>query len=87
MFVPIKVLGLKIKGFVLASVIELMIYTPAIFEVFQAEYEKHLAAYTISSDGTYEFVIAIGALEGKSTIEEESRFIVTPADQIVSCSC
>ena len=57
------------------------------FEVFQGEYEKHPAAYTISSDGTYEFVIAIGALEGKSTIEEESRFIVTPADQIVSCSC
>ena len=41
-----------------------------------------LQAYTVSSNGTNEFVIAIGALGGKSTIEEERT-----ADQMVSCSC
>ena len=64
-----------------------MIYTPAIFEVFQAEYEKHLAAYTVGSNGTNEFVITIGALRGTLTVEEERKVIVNAADQMVSCSC
>ena len=38
------------------------IYTPAIFEAFQAEYEKSLAAYIVDSDRSTEFFIAIGAL-------------------------
>ncbi|XP_062185944.1 protein FAR1-RELATED SEQUENCE 5-like [Phragmites australis] len=64
-----------------------MIYTPAIFEVFKGEYEKYLAAYTIGSNGTNEFVIAIGALEETFTLEEERTVIVNPVDQMVSCSC
>jgi zinc finger SWIM domain-containing protein 3 len=41
-----------------------MIYTPPIFEAFQAEYEKYLAAYTTSSNASNEFVVAIGAPRG-----------------------
>ena len=57
-----------------------MIYTPSIFEVFQAEYEKYLAAYTVSSNGSNEFVIAIGAPIGTSINEEERKVIVNPSD-------
>ena len=64
-----------------------MIYTPPTFEVFQSEYEKHLAAYTFSSNGTNEFVIAVRGLGGTSSIEEERKVIVNPTDQMVSCSC
>jgi hypothetical protein len=63
------------------------IYTPAIFEVFQAEYEKSLAAYIIDSNRSNEFSIAIGALVESSTLEEERTVIVNLADQIVTCSC
>jgi len=42
-----------------------------------------LQAYTVSSNGTNEFVIAIGALGGKSTIEEERKVIVNPVEQMV----
>ncbi|KAJ1276078.1 hypothetical protein BS78_05G186600 [Paspalum vaginatum] len=63
------------------------IYTPALFEVFQGEYEKSLAAYVVGSNGTNEFVIAIGGLRGTFTHEEERKVIVNPADQIVECSC
>jgi zinc finger SWIM domain-containing protein 3 len=64
-----------------------MIYTPPIFEVFQAEYEKCLAAYTTSSNASNEFVIAIGAPKGTLTNEEERKVIVNPIEQMVSCSC
>ena len=64
-----------------------MIYTPSIFEVFQAEYEKYLAAYTVSSNGSNEFVIAIGAPIGTLTNEEERKVMVNLADQMVTCSC
>jgi hypothetical protein len=37
-----------------------MVYTPATFEVFQAEYEKSLAAYTVDLNGINEFDIAFG---------------------------
>jgi hypothetical protein len=63
------------------------IYTPAIFEAFQAEYEKSLAAYIIDSNRSTEFSIAIGALVESSTLEEERTVIVNLADQIVTCSC
>jgi zinc finger SWIM domain-containing protein 3 len=64
-----------------------MIYTPPIFEVFQAEYEKCLAAYTTSSNASNEFVIAIGAPRGTLTNEEERKVIVNPTEQMVSYSC
>jgi zinc finger SWIM domain-containing protein 3 len=63
------------------------VYTPALFEVFQAKYEKSLAAYTVGSNGTNEFTIAIGAFGETFTLEEERNVIVNPPDQIVSCSC
>ena len=49
------------------------VYTPAIFEVFLTEYEKHLAVYTVGSDGINEFVIAIGALGGTSMVGQPDR--------------
>jgi hypothetical protein len=56
------------------------IYTPAIFEAFQAEYEKSLAAYIIDLNRSTEFFIAIGALMESSTLEEERTVIVNIAD-------
>jgi zinc finger SWIM domain-containing protein 3 len=63
------------------------IYTPAIFQAFQAEYEKSLAAYIIDSNGSTEFSIAIGALGESSRPEEERIIIINLADQTVTCSC
>ena len=63
------------------------IYTPTLFEVFQAEYEKSLAAYIVSSNGTNEFIIAIGAFGGTFTPEEERKVVVNPTSQTVLCSC
>jgi hypothetical protein len=63
------------------------VYTLALFEVFQVEYRKSLAAYTVGSNGTNEFTIAIGAFGETFTLEEERNVIVNPPDQIVSCSC
>lgn len=57
-----------------------LIYTPSIFEAFQKEYEKYLAAYTVDSNGSNEFIIAIEE-------EKERKVTVNPADQTVSCSC
>ena len=64
-----------------------IIYTPTLFEVFQAEYEKSLAAYIVSSNGTNEFIIAIGAFGGTFTPEEERKVVVNPTSQTVLCSC
>ncbi|XP_014753980.1 protein FAR1-RELATED SEQUENCE 5-like [Brachypodium distachyon] len=46
-------------------------YTPIIFEAFQSEYERSMAACTRVLDGNYKFAIAIGSLHGDLKFEEE----------------
>ena len=61
------------------------VYTPAIFEAFQSEYERSMAACSKVLDGNT-YGIAIGSLNGDS-FEEERIVTCDPSKQIVSCSC
>lgn len=57
------------------------LYTPIIFEAFQGEYEKSLAACSKELDGNNEYLI------GDFTYEEEYKVIGDPLKQTVQCSC
>ncbi|KAG2546293.1 hypothetical protein PVAP13_9KG029826 [Panicum virgatum] len=61
------------------------VYTPAIFEAFQSEYERSMAACSKVLDGNT-YGIAIGSLNG-DIFEEERIVTCDPSKQIVSCSC
>ena len=56
------------------------LYTPPIFEAFQGEYERSLAACTNAFDGNNEYLIA------HCIYEEEYKVIGDPMKQIVTCS-
>ncbi|XP_062208968.1 protein FAR1-RELATED SEQUENCE 5-like [Phragmites australis] len=47
------------------------IYTPQIFEAFQSEYERFMAAYTRPSSEGNAYIVGIGVLDEESTLEEE----------------
>ena len=57
------------------------LYTPPIFEAFQGEYERSLAACTNAFDGNNEYLIA------HCIYEEEYKVIGDPMKQTVTCSC
>ena len=57
------------------------LYTPIIFEAFQGEYERSLAACTKALDGTNEYLV------GDFTYEEEYKVIGDPLKETVACSC
>jgi zinc finger SWIM domain-containing protein 3 len=57
------------------------LYTLIIFEAFQGEYERSLAAYTKPLDGINEYMV------GDITYEEEYKVIGNPLKQTVACSC
>ena len=65
-------------------------YTPVIFEAFQSEYERSMAACTRSLDGHNKFAVAIGSLHGDLKFEEERIVIGDPLTQkfhvVVECS-
>ncbi|XP_062227480.1 protein FAR1-RELATED SEQUENCE 5-like [Phragmites australis] len=63
------------------------LYTPVIFEAFQGEYERSMAACTKALDGNNEYLVAIASLEGDLTFEEEYKVIGDPLEQTVVCSC
>jgi zinc finger SWIM domain-containing protein 3 len=65
------------------------VYTPPIFEAFQSEYERSMAACTRVSDDNNKFAVAIGRLHGNLTFEEEEEHIVIGdhLNQTASCSC
>lgn len=44
-------------------------YTTCIFEAFQGEYERSMAAYARPTSKNNEIFLGIGALDGKSTME------------------
>jgi zinc finger SWIM domain-containing protein 3 len=62
-------------------------YTPIIFEAFQGEYERSMAACTRVLDGNNKFAVAIASLHGDLKYEEERIVIGDPLAQTVSCSC
>ncbi|XP_034600641.1 protein FAR1-RELATED SEQUENCE 5-like [Setaria viridis] len=57
------------------------LYTPIIFEAFQGEYEKSLAACTKALEGDNEYLV------GDFTFKEEYKVIGDPLKQTVLCSC
>ena len=57
------------------------VYVPGIFEAFQGEYERSLAACTKALDGCNEYLV------GDFTYEEEYKVIGDPLKQTVECSC
>jgi zinc finger SWIM domain-containing protein 3 len=57
------------------------LYTPIIFEAFQGEYERSLAACTKAQDGTNEYLV------GDFTYEEEYKVVGDPLKEMVVCSC
>jgi len=56
------------------------LYTPIIFEAFQGEYERSLAACTKALDGINEYVV------GDFTYEEEYKVVGDPLKETVVCS-
>lgn len=62
------------------------IYTPCIFEYFQNEYERSMAAYIKSSEHN-EFIVAIEAPGEASTFEEECKVVGNYAEQQALCTC
>ncbi|XP_052151837.1 protein FAR-RED IMPAIRED RESPONSE 1-like [Oryza glaberrima] len=62
------------------------VYTPIIFEAFQGEYERSMAACTKAWDGDNEFLVSIGSFEGDLTFEEY-RVVGDPSEQTSICSC
>jgi len=63
------------------------LYTPIIFEAFQCEYERSMGACTTPLEGKNEYLIAIGSLDEKFTLEKEYKVTGDPADQTSICSC
>ncbi|CAO2188105.1 unnamed protein product, partial [Urochloa humidicola] len=58
------------------------LYTPIIFEAFQGEYEKSLAACTKALEGNNEYLVGDFTFK-----EEEYKVIGDPLKQTVVCSC
>ena len=55
--------------------------TSIVFEAFESEYERFLAACTKALDGTNEYLV------GDFTYEEEYKVIGDPLKETVACSC
>ena len=62
-------------------------YTPIIFESFQSEYERSMAACARVLDGNNKFGVAIGSFHGDFEFEEERIVIGDPLTKTTSCSC
>jgi hypothetical protein len=63
------------------------IYTPSVFEQFQNEFEKSMAAYIKALEQQNEFTIAIDTMQKGSVFVEECKVISNYSEQSVSCSC
>jgi zinc finger SWIM domain-containing protein 3 len=62
------------------------IYTPVIFEAFQSEYKRSMAACTRVLEGDNKYAVAIGSLHGDLRFEEERIVTGDPLNQTVYCS-
>jgi zinc finger SWIM domain-containing protein 3 len=63
------------------------VYTPVIFEAFQSEYERSMAACSRVLDGDNIYGVSIGYLSGDMSFEEERIVTYDPFNQTASCSC
>ncbi|WVZ83756.1 hypothetical protein U9M48_030861 [Paspalum notatum var. saurae] len=63
------------------------LYTPVIFEAFQVEYERSMAACTTTLEGNNEFFVAIGGLDENFTLEKEYKVTGDALQQTSTCSC
>ena len=63
------------------------LYTPVIFEAFQGEYERSMAACTMALEGDHEYLVSIGSFDGTCTLEKEYKVIGDPVEQTSTCSC
>ncbi|XP_045089397.2 protein FAR1-RELATED SEQUENCE 5 isoform X1 [Aegilops tauschii subsp. strangulata] len=77
----------RIKMFTPMLVEASKVYTSIIFEAFQGEYERSMAACCRVLDGNNRFVVAIASLHGDLEFEEERIVIGDPLTKTVSCSC
>ena len=62
-------------------------YTPAIFEAFQCEYERSMAACARVLNGDNKYVVAVGNLSGELSFEDERIVTADPLNQTIYCSC
>jgi zinc finger SWIM domain-containing protein 3 len=63
------------------------LYTPVIFEAFQGEYERSMAACTTALEGNNEYLVSIGSLDEDFRHEKEYKVIGDPLQQTSTCSC
>jgi zinc finger SWIM domain-containing protein 3 len=52
------------------------LYTRIIFETFQGEYERSMAACTTTLEGNHEYLVSIGNFDGTCTLEKEYKVIL-----------
>ena len=63
------------------------VYTPVIFEAFQGEYERSMAACARVLDGEHKYAVVVGNLLGELSSEVEYIVLGDPLHQKASCSC
>ena len=63
------------------------LYTPIIFEAFQAEYERSMVACTTALEGNNCYLVAIGSLDENCTFEKEYKVVGDPLEQTSTCGC
>jgi zinc finger SWIM domain-containing protein 3 len=63
------------------------LYTHVIFEAFQGEYERSMAACITALEGNNEYLISIGSLDEDFRYEKEYKVIGDPLQQTSTCSC
>jgi hypothetical protein len=78
-----KLPRIKIRTPILVQASKL--YTPIIFEAFQAEYERSTAACAKALDGENAYLVAIG--DENLEFENEYKVICNPLEHTVSCGC
>jgi zinc finger SWIM domain-containing protein 3 len=62
-------------------------YTPVIFEAFQGEHERSMAACTTALEGNNEYLVSIRCLDEDFRYEKEYKVIGDPLQQTSTCSC
>jgi hypothetical protein len=63
-------------------------YTACIFEAFQAEYERSLAAYARPMETPNEYIVGVvRVVDGRTIMEKEYKVESDPSNKMVFCSC
>jgi hypothetical protein len=63
-------------------------YIACIFEAFQVEYERSLAAYARPMETPNEYIVGVvRVLDGKTITEKEYKVESDPSNKMVFCSC